>query len=169
VTKPSTPVRIVNLPEFPPALIALAALFCMRAFGYRGLLDARFHYTLEEAQNLFASLSRVDQLRYFRGCCFDLIFLCSYSIFFRRLLVRLRGEESHLPLVILPVFVFDLVETTTEALLLAPLLAGHPVGAIPVWLPWATTAKWMAFGALLGALFSAATPKPHKRPRSPTP
>ena len=146
--------QILKLPEFLPALIALAALLCMLCFGYRGLLDAKFHYSLAEAQGLFASLSRADLLRYLRGCCFDLVYLCAYSVFFHRLLVRIWGPGSRLPMIILPVFAFDLIETATEAFLLSPVRAGHPVGTVPVWLPWATTAKWIAFGSTLLVLLA---------------
>jgi hypothetical protein len=144
--------RIWNLPEFAPALVSLVTGVALLGFGLPHSLDSRLYYTIDEARSFVASLPTREAVLYFRGECIDLVFLCSYSILFFRLLKRTCAPESSLPAIALLPFGFDWVETSTLALILAPALVGGPVGDLPDWLPWMTGGKWFGLGINLGLM-----------------
>ncbi len=110
-------------------------------------LDARFHYSVEEARYFLSSLTPIDERRHFWGECADLfLFIPAYVA----LLLRLahNAKNKMLGNFIALAATADVIETGT---ILYCLQSGN---LAPHYLPEFTTMKWLCLGAF-GVLYLA--------------
>jgi hypothetical protein len=117
-------------------IIMLIALgLSMHRWGVDSALDAKFFYTVTEAEFFFRSLEPAKWQAYLLNEVLDLAFLSSYSLLFFFRARKFYFTKSWIAFV--PGF-FDFIETTTIILLLL-----NRSWSPPIWLGYVTCLKWL--------------------------